>query len=422
MRLTHLELEEFRAYRRVSLPISPAGLRIHGQNASGKSSLLEAIYLLATMRSPRTSQEREAINWSSGEEYAVAPYTRVRGAVEHDHHESEIEVVIAVDPERGVARRRVKLDGRGRRAIDVVGTLKVVLFAPEDLNLVLGSPSGRRRYLDISISQIDATYLKTLSRYSRILEQRNSLLKDLGSRRGAPSSADEELSYWDGELLTQSAYLIATRVRYLAQLGVAASREFQTLARTDASLRLSYVGTIPLPDAQLARIAEAPAGDAQAYVARSFEAELRRRRDDELRRGMTLIGPHRDDIRFLLGERDLAAYGSRGQQRLAVVATKLAELQEVLALAHERPVLLLDDVLSELDPEHQERLLDAVAEAGCQLFITAIDRALIERPSLATLPFVETGAGDLNVDLDPDAPSIDPERERAGPDLAPPDD
>lgn len=398
MRLTRLHLEEFRCYRRATLDIPSAGLRIYGRNATGKTSLLEAVYLLATMRSPRTSSEREAINWESAQEYGLPPYARVLGRVQHNDHESEIEIVLALDQARGNAsRKRVKRDGRARRAIDVVGTLKVVLFSPEDLSLILGSPSIRRRYLDITLSQIDSTYLQALSYYGRVLEQRNSLLKELGPRRRQPDrSIDDELAYWDHELITRGAYIVAQRLRYVHHLNHAAATEFTALARTDERLGVTYAGTITLPEAQIERLTGAGLSDAQAIVARAMETDLLRLRPDELRRGVTLVGPHRDDIRFLLGGRDLSAYGSRGQQRLAVVATKLAELRQVLELSGERPVLLLDDVLSELDPEHQQRLLDALGNAGCQLLITATDRHLLERPSLDALPLVETDMGVLH--------------------------
>ena len=399
MRLSRIELEEFRCYRRTALTVPNAGLRIFGRNASGKTSLLEAVYLLATMRSPRASLEREMIHWESGAEYALPPYARVRAEIAQDGAEHEIEVVLAIDETRqqgNAVRKRVKLDGRPRRALDVVGTLKVVLFAPEDLSLVLGAPSIRRRYLDISISQIDHTYLQALSHYGRVLEQRNSLLKDLARRgRTGDATVDEQLAFWDGEVVTRGSYLIAARLRYLNQVERQATLEFDTLSRTDAVLGLRYAGTVSLPPTTVERVVGGSMADAQALVSRAFEIDLRRGREDELRRGVTLVGPHRDDVRFLLGGRELGSYGSRGQQRLAVVATKLAELGEVMAVSGERPVLLLDDVLSELDPEHQDRLLTALGVARCQLLITATDRTLVDRTPLEGLPLMEARLGEL---------------------------
>lgn len=397
MRLTKLDLEEFRCYHRATLDLPCAGLRLYGRNASGKTSLLEAIYLLATMRSPRASYERETINWESAREYGLPPYARVRGWIRRDHEPHDIEAVLTADETRGnVVRKRVKLDGRSRRALDVVGTLKVVLFEPEDLDLVLGSPSIRRRYLDISLSQIDRTYLHALSRYGRILEQRNSLLKDLWTRADREGRvAGEELAYWDGELVTQGSYLVAARIRYVRGLGQRAADAFRGLLNDDGELALRYNTTLALPEPQSERLPDVSMPDAQALVARTFEADLLRTRSDELRRGVTLTGPHRDDFTILVGGRELAAYGSRGQQRLAVIATKLAELGQVLALTDEHPVLMLDDVLSELDPLHRERLLTTLGDARCQIIVTATDRDLLDRPSLAPLPLVEVRAGEL---------------------------
>jgi DNA replication and repair protein RecF len=397
MKLLRLELEEFRVYRRTVLEIPPAGLRLYGANASGKTSLLEAIYLLATTRSPRASVDRDLINWESNEEFELAPYARVSGHLTQvDAIEREVEMALVADTTRpSVTRKRAKIDGRACRVVDLVGTLKVVLFSPEDLNLVLGSPSGRRRYLDISISQFDRTYLRALSRYGKLVDRRNSLLKDLGNR-AAGRVAEDELAYWDEEFTTYSSYILAARIRYLAGLGHDAAKAFTRLAGSDLRLKLDYVATVDLPDAQLERIVSGSIEDAQPLIARSVGAILRRRRHEELRRGSTLIGPHRDDFSYSLDERNLSSFGSRGQQRLAVVATKLAELSRIVAMSGEPPVLLLDDVLSELDPEHQEGLLLALGGAGCQIILTATSRNLLEHPALANLPIASADHGSIS--------------------------
>ncbi|MBX6341706.1 MAG: DNA replication and repair protein RecF, partial [Thermomicrobiaceae bacterium] len=289
MRLTTLSLEEFRGFRRVRLAIPAAGLRVSGRNGSGKTSLLEAVYLIATMRSPRAASERELINWRSGEEYGVPPYSRVRASVALDDDQVDVEVALGIDEARGgAARKRVKLDGVPRRAIDAVGVLKVVLFAPEDLNLVLGPPSVRRRYLDVSLAQVDRAYLHSLSLYARIVQQRNSLLKELGARGVRDERRiDEELAYWDEELVLHGSYLVTARLRYLAGLAEAAREAFDRLASDDLPLDLRYLPTVALPEAQVARAIEASVADAQALVSRAYEAELARARPDELRRGVT---------------------------------------------------------------------------------------------------------------------------------------
>lgn len=396
MRLTSLELDEFRLYRTLRLAIPPAGLRVVGRNASGKTSLLEAVYLLATARSPRASLERDLINWHSNEEYDLSPYARVRAEVDSDGRSLDLELTLAVEPERGGTRKRVKIDGLARRTVDAVGTVRVVLFEPEDLGLVLGSPSARRRYLDISLSQLDPTYLQALSRYGRLAQQRNSLLKELGARRDR-GARDGELAYWDEEMVTYGSYLVAARLRYTGRLAAHARETFVRLSGGDVALGIAYRASIELSETLLERVRAAPPAEGQALVGRSFEQTLRARREDELRRGATLVGPHRDDLLFTLDGRDLSAFGSRGQQRLAVVATKLAELDTMLEIAGDQPILLLDDVLSELDAAHRELLLAAIGAAGCQVLITGTDRQLLEHPALAALPLVEANGGELLV-------------------------
>ena len=399
MRLLKLELDEFRLYHDLDLDIPEAGLRLYGANASGKTSLLESIHLLATTRSPRSSLERELINWESNQEYGLAPFARVAASASNDDgFEQQIELTLTTDPNRSNAvRKRAKVDGRACRISDLVGTLKVVLFSPEDLSLVLGSPSGRRRYLDITISQLDRTYLRALGRYGKLVERRNSLLKDLGGRPSG-RSVDAELAYWNEEFTTYAAYLIAARYRHVAGLASDATLAFERLNGPGVDLRLEYLSTVSLPEPQIARTIQGSADEAQPVVVRAIESQLRERQAEELRRGSTVIGPHRDDFAYLMDGRDLSAFGSRGQQRLAVVATKLAELKRVVNVTGEAPVLLLDDVLSELDPAHQDGLLDVIGQAGCQIIVTAIARELLDHSALQRLPIARVNLGRIEVE------------------------
>lgn len=394
MRVARLHLDEFRVYRSLDLALPPAGLRLAGGNASGKTSLLEAIYLLSTGRSPRASLDRDLINWSSNAEYGLAPYARAVAELETVAGPRQVEMALTVEPERTATRKRVKVDGVARRAIDAVGVLKAVLFEPEDLALILGSPAGRRRHLDIALSQLDPAYLQALSRYLRLLQQRNSLLKDLGQRR-VQGAAEAELSYWDESLVTYGSYVLAARLRYVQGLGELAAGAFEELAGGKVRLEVEYATSLDLAREQEERIRELPLLEAQALVARTFERAVAARRDEELRRGVTVVGPHRDDLRFALNGRELAAYGSRGQQRLAVVATKLAELRQMVRATGERPVLLLDDVLSELDQQHRDRLLFAIGAADAQVLVTATEPGLLDHPRLAGLPLLLVAGGEV---------------------------
>lgn len=399
MYLRELELEEFRSYRRLALRFAPRGLRLSGPNASGKSSLLEAIAMLATTRSPRSAAEREVINWSSGADLGFPPFARLRCVVAVKGRDVEIGIGLETDPARpGLIRKQISLNGRAVRAMDAVGTLKAVLFSPEDVALVTGSPAGRRRYLDLTISQLDRVYLRALSRYGRVLAQRNGLLKSLARDRVPARSvlAAEQLAFWDGELIAAGAAIVARRNAVVRRLASLAAERFRQLSPSH-TLDLTYQPTFPL-DALAGGATTASIDAEQAVVAREFEARLEEARADELRRGLTLVGPHRDDLRFVVSGVDLSAFGSRGQHRLAVVALKLAETVAMQEVAGEPPVLLLDDVLSELDAAHRSFLTDTAADVGAQLIVTATDASLLDLAELADLPQARVEDGVLSTD------------------------
>lgn len=399
MHLVRLTLQEFRSYRELSLDLESAGLRVAGDNASGKSTLLEAIAMLATTRSPRASNERDLINWRSGEEYGVPPFSRVVGRVRRGGEEVEVEIGWQVDPARPTTvRKQIKLNGRAVRAMDAVGTLKAVLFSPEDVGLIAGSPSGRRRYLDLAISQIDPAYLLALSRFGRILGQRNSLLKSLARDRVRADSAtaDSQLAFWDEELLQHGSEIVARRASAVDRLNHLAQTSFRRLAGRD-DLAIGYQPSFPLQAAAARGEPTAPYGSrlSVAAVRREYEDALRQQRGHEVRRGVSLVGPHREDVTFALGGVDVGTFGSRGQQRLVVVALKLAEVELMREAAGQPPILLLDDVLSELDARHRAMMIEGAIADGMQLVVTATDPDLLDLPNLAHLPLVRAEHGSL---------------------------
>ena len=400
MHLVHLELQEFRSYRRLDLGFDPRGIRLAGANASGKSTLLEAIAMLATTRSPRSTAERDTINWESGTDLAVPPFARLVGIVERAAGRVEIEITMQLEPTRpGTVKKQIKLGGRLVRAMDAVGTLKAVLFSPEDVMLVSGPPANRRRYMDLTISQLDGGYLRALSRYGRVLTQRNSLLKSLARDRvGAGSlGASQQLGFWDAELVGAGSLLVARRHATMARLATLAADRFQWLSGGSA-LTLTYRPSVDLSALGGATL---PVDAATLIVAREYEAALAAARGDEVRRGVTLVGPHRDDVAFAVDGVDLAAFGSRGQQRLAVVAVKVAEADLMTEAAGEPPVVLLDDVLSELDARHRSLLTQAAAAIGAQVIVTATDESLLGGPDLAALPRAVVTVGSVEVASSP---------------------
>jgi DNA replication and repair protein RecF len=393
MHLTKLSLEEFRSYARFDLELPPAGIRIAGRNASGKTSLLEAIVMLATTRSPRTITERETVRWESGQDFGVAPYARISAEVEVEHRLRSIGISLELPVgTTRIARKQFRVDGRSVRAHDMVGVLRTVLFSPEDVQLVTGPPAERRRQIDILISQIDRGYLRSLSRYGKVVSQRNGLLKAFSRDRVDPGSqaAVAQLSFWDEELIGAGSAIVAARITALARLsGFVAERSHALIA--DRTIGLHYQPRLDLPEWSAEEKADRRL--LEQRVQAGFLDHLRRIRSEEFRRGVTVIGPQRDDFLMTLDGRPLEAYGSRGQQRLGVIALKLSENDLIKERTGERPVVLLDDVLSELDEVHRDLLLNAIAAEQCQVLVTSAERASLDHPALERLPFMEISNG-----------------------------
>jgi DNA replication and repair protein RecF len=293
--------------------------------------------------------------------------------------------------------KQIRVGGLPRRAVEYVGTVNAVLFSPEDVTLVGGPPAGRRRYLDITLSQVNSRYLRALQRYNKVLMQRNHLLRQVRDRR-QPSGL---LEPWDTELVTSGAYLMAERGRLLAAVNARLPELYRALSggsgRLEAVYRSSLDGprpasALPIPEPALAtRVAEAPTpiwspagiGATPAGLAERFQACLLAGRERELAQGVSLVGPHRDDLDFLVDGVPQGVYGSRGQQRLSVVALRLAEVAFMRAETGEPPLLLLDDVLSELDPARQRFVLETLGGDGQTLLTTtdlgALDSAFLAR-------------------------------------------
>lgn len=393
MHLTSLKLIQFRCYADVQLEIPVAGVRIIGDNATGKTSLLEAIGLLATTRSFRGAQDRDLVRWESGQDFGLAPFGRVEATVETSDGRYELGIGIQLaDDGESVTSKRFELDRHPTPAHKMVGHLTTVSFAPEDVQLVIGPPAERRRSLDILISQIDRAYMRHLSRYSRVLRQRNSLLKSFARDRVRHTAAPAvtQIAYWDEQLVAEGGYLIATRASVLSDLNRAMrERSREISAGGDFSLR--YLSRTDVQVSTLAQMKSAK--DAVIQANAQFHDDLESLRRDEFRRGVTLSGPHRDDMLFELDDRSLARFGSRGQQRLGVLALKLAEADVIASTTGDSPVFLLDDILSELDQSHRSLLLHTVTSHGSQVILTSADREVGFESGLSELgTYVADGA------------------------------
>jgi len=378
LHLVRLSLTHFRNFARLTLDFPRPITLLQGNNAQGKTNLLEAIYYLATSRSPRASTEREVVNWLAFEE--PLPFARLEADLADEGSTVKLEVVLTqqANQNNNAPRfsKQIRINGVSRRAFDLIGHLPVVLFLPQDIHLVTGPPAGRRRYLDATLCQMDAAYCRTLMDYGRVLTQRNALLRDLRERGGKQGS--EQLRFWDEQLVSLGSRLTVRRVALLAALDEEANRQHRALSGGRERLRLRYISGItdrlPAAGQQLTLDLEGVVGPPSAdvdQVAALFQQGLDALRRREIAAGMSLLGPHRDDVRFLSGGRDLQAYGSRGQQRTATLALKLAEVA-VMSRELGPPLLLLDDVMSELDGARRQALLVLLSSIP-QAIVTATD-------------------------------------------------
>ena len=461
MYLRRLVLANFRIFRELDLTLPPSLVVVTGQNGQGKTTLLEAIFLLATTRSPFTTLNREWLGWEAADD--VLPFCRVQGEVATAAAHATLELILArqsADPTDERVTKRLRVNGSPRRAMDVLGILNAVLFMPRDIAVVAEGPSERRLYLDVLLCQIDKAYCMALSRYNRVLEQRNHLLKRLRDHHGKP----DELAFWDERLVTDGAHLVQRRLAVVDELARLAADLHSELAGGGPVLGLTYRSGV-LGNAtsrnerpRVFRVAEPAAsyvaggdregdsdtrigpsagaaaaqgpdephddrpihspngstatsldgasrpdpshadatipdpGTARLSIAAAFYGALQSRRTEEIARGVTLVGPHRDDISFALDTVDLRTYGSRGQQRTAVLALKLAEARLMWHTTGERPVLLFDDVLGELDAARSSQLL-AHIDQHQQTLITTTEAERLPPEILARALVLEVDAG-----------------------------
>jgi DNA replication and repair protein RecF len=334
----------------LDVDFDPGPQLVWGPNAAGKTSLLEAIVLLAWGRSHRTSTEGELVRW--GQELARVEASVGRPDAQPEDRDA-IEVALVRTPGGG-ARKRIRVNGVARRATSLAGALRTVMFAPEDMLLVAGSPTLRRDALDRIAGERSPAYARDLSTYGRVLQQRNSLLRRIREEQASRA----ELRFWDGSLLDAGAAVREERARLLEALAGPLGAAHAEIAPDEAAagrLVMAYSTNAP----QLG----------QETVREALERRLAETADKEVWNGSTLIGPHRDDVVFELDGRPLASFASRGQQRTAILAFKLAELDLLTALDGRPPLLLLDDVFSELDPERRSHLVRRIAGLP-QAFVT----------------------------------------------------
>jgi DNA replication and repair protein RecF len=371
MYLSRLSLNEFRNYKHLTLALEPGLFVFHGDNAQGKTNLLEAISMLAMASSFHASNDREVVNWSAQEHVA-----HIDGTVKRAKDDLQIEVIIfdptpptfetnepiirqtrSLELPANAPRKRCKINGAPKKTVEAIGQLRVVLFAPTDLHLVDGTPDERRRFLDRALCQIQPHYCQALMKYRKIVAQRSALLKRIRDQQEDP----QMLNYLDEQLTQLANQVIHERQRMIAILNQHASTIQQTISAGREKLQIIYRPSFKVDAAWSA--VEAP----QQYL-----TQLREVRKKEILQGICLLGPHRDDLEFLVNGVNMLTYGSRGQQRTAALATKLAELAFMRISTDEEPVLLLDDVFSELDQSRRDYLLSQIITHD-QVFLTSTD-------------------------------------------------
>ncbi len=388
--ITHLSLINIRNYERLELELGPGISLFQGMNGQGKSNLLEAVYMLAIAKSPRATSDREVIRWQTAREQG---YSQVSATLERGGENLRIRMDFALNqqapsdggPEEAGVRgpgtftigKRIRVNGVPRLSSDLVGEVNAVMFSAQDIHLVDGPPTERRRYLDILISQVDRAYLRALQKYQRVVSQRNHLLRLIRDGR----AQEQEMEYWDNELVAEGKYIVARRHQIIQELAAVAGSAHQKLTGGGESLELAYRPSV----------GEEACGTTEE-VEEAFRHALSKYRRREIAQGMSQVGPHRDDLQLLIDGMDAGVYASRGQARTAALSLRLAEADYLRHQRGQEPILLLDDVLSEMDKPRRDEVLEAAAQHQ-QTLITTTDLDFLDRRFLSQMAVFSVHGG-----------------------------
>lgn len=364
MYLTHLSLTNYRNFTRLDVDLPQGVVMLVGENAQGKTSFLEAIYFLATFTAFHAEHDRQVINFLAGQEPgAPGAIARIVADYQRGRKKHRLEVRLIQEGngsnENLRLRKEILLDSVKRKQNEIYGQFNAVLFLPHMLTIVDGAPEERRRYLNTILSQIHPNFAAYLNLYTQSLAQRNALLKQIYERSGDV----DQLTYWDEQLVQAGAQIILARIQAVQSLERLAAAAHMELTRNREVLRLSYQPSfdpLPQPVNQFALPMDAPVDRSALSLERiqhGFYEALLKNRTEEIARGVTTLGPHRDELRFLANGVDLGRFGSRGQVRTTMLSMKLAEVSWMREKSNEWPVLLLDEVLAELDTLRRADLL-----------------------------------------------------------------
>lgn len=343
MILKSVALKHFRNYSDMYLEFDRGTNILYGDNAQGKTNILEAVYVSGTTRSHKGSKDKELIQFGEEESH-------IRTVVERDGLDYQIDMHIKKNKPKGIAINRIPI----KKASELFGILNIVFFSPEDLNIIKNGPSERRRFLDVELCQLDKIYLYHLTKYNKILNQRNKLLKDIHFR---PELRDT-LSVWDMQLAEYGKKIIDSRKRFIERLNEIVPQIHRNISGNRENLILRYEPNVE---------------------EQSMEDEILKNQEKDLKFGTTSIGPHRDDMCFMIQDVDIRKFGSQGQQRSCALSLKLSEIELVKRAIKETPVLILDDVLSELDSNRQNFLLNSIHDIQTVITCTGLDEFVKNR-------------------------------------------
>ena len=356
MVIRSLKLKNYRNYDFLDLNFDPKTNILYGDNAQGKTNILEALYLTGTTKSHRGTKDRDIIQFGHDESH-------LETIVERKGIRFQIDMHLKKNSPKGIAIDKIPI----RRAGELFGIVHFVFFSPEDLNIIKEGPAGRRRFIDLELSQLDKIYLSNLSNYNRIINQRNALLKDMFGR----GNLADTLDIWDMQLIEYGTKVLERRREFIKQVNEIISDIHFKLTGGKERIRLSYE---------------------QSTGSFSFEDALKRNRERDIRMKSTSVGPHRDDMCFMTDKGlDIRKFGSQGQQRTAALSLKLSEIELVKQVIKDTPVLLLDDVLSELDKHRQNYLLDSIHDIQTIITCTGLDEFVNHRFSINKIFHIKNG-------------------------------
>ena len=355
MVIKSLKLKNYRNYELLDMTFDSKTNILYGDNAQGKTNILEALYLSGTTKSHRGTKDRDLIQFGREESH-------LETIVEKKGMEFQIDMHLKKNSPKGIAINKIPI----RKASELFGIVHFVFFSPEDLNIIKDGPAGRRRFMDLELSQIDKVYLSNLSNYNRIINQRNSLLKELYHQ----DHLMDTLDIWDMQLAEYGTKVIESRKQFIRQVNQIIADIHYRLTGGRERIELSYESSLR---------------------SLSLEQALKKNRERDIRMKSTSVGPHRDDLCFLSGDLDIRKFGSQGQQRTAALSLKLSEIELVKEVIKDTPILLLDDVLSELDKHRQNYLLDSIHDIQPLITCTGVDEFVNHRFEVNKVFHVQNG-------------------------------